>query len=242
MKHLITFVAYILLFVSCKVQENQKSESGLNGSVKKVTHYVCPIKKHGEIPKDTTNFEVREISTYDSLGNLIEGNAFYQYNNTIMESITRYSGIGKNRTFTQKFLSGSKDTTVKSYKYVYSDDYHFTIIPTHKVSESNFIMEYTLDKDFRIIKSMGKRGDTIEMADEFEYRVRRNKVIEKTLKRTVEEGETDRIIHIITVPQEYDQYGNPTLVYIYDNEDKKRVTNVGFTFYEYYDDDKKSNK
>ncbi|RZJ91400.1 MAG: hypothetical protein EOO20_05210 [Chryseobacterium sp.] len=236
MKHLIALIACLQLFASCNGQEGvtQKSKSGLNGSVKKVTNYICPIKKYGEIPKDTTNYESRTTSTYDSLGNLMEEHSFYQYNNTITESLTRYSGIGKNRTFTQKYLSGIEDTTLKSYKYVWSDDYHFKIVPSKRVSESDFTMEYTLDKDFRIIQSVCKKGATIQILDEFKYVISSNKVIEKILKRTIEEGATDRIIHVVTISKEYDRYGNPTLTYIYDDPDKQKLGSMSFTIYEYY--------
>ncbi len=235
-----TAIALFLLplILSCNGQKTNKA-SGYYGTVKKIIQYTCPTKKYGEIPKDTTDYESKVISTYDRSGNLMEENALHQYRSSITQFVTQYSGSGKNRTFTQQFLSGSEDTTVKTYKYVYSDDYHYTVVSDQKNSGSNFTMEYFLDNDFRTIKSVGKRGDTIYMLDVFEYKVKNNKLIEKTLKRTIEEGEKDRVIHVVTVPQEYDQYGNPTLVYIYDNEDKKRVSKLGFTIYEYYDTDKK---
>lgn len=242
MEKITALLFLVQLVLSCSGVNSQSaySESGLNGAVKKETSYILPIKKYGEIPTDTINFESRIVNTYDSLGNLMKGHNFYQHNYSQTEYITKYSGTGKNRTFTLQYLSGIEDTTVKSYKYVWSDDYHFTIFPTDK--NDALISINTLDKKFRIIESVFKKGDTIRIVDEFEYEVKNNKIIEKTTKRTYEEGKTDGVVYIVTVIKEFDEYGNPTLVYFYDNDDKKRITNVGFTFYEYYDDKKTNPK
>ena len=238
MEKITTILFLFQLLVSCnglndKLIYSQKSESGLNGSVKKVTNYICPIEKYGKIPKDTTHFATRTITTYDSLGNILETNNFYRYIDRITEYSITYSGKGKNKTYIYKHIQGDsiKNTT---YKEIWSDDYHFTVVPADTIEPSSLIVTSELNKDFRIIKSTYKTGNTIRTIDEFDYVVKNNKIQERMLKKTIKIGETDIIVYIVTVPQEFDQYENPILTYFYDNDNKKRIKDAGFTIYEYY--------
>lgn len=234
----ILFFFLSLCFFSCNGLNNksvysQKSESGLNGSVKKVTKYICPVK-NDKIPTDTTHYTARIITTYDRVGNLLTENNFYNLEPRITEYITTYSGKGKNRSYVQKSIQGNL-VADGSYKYVWSDDYHFTVVPSDTGNTSGFVIESRLDKDFRIIKSIYKMRDTIRLTEEFEYVIKNNKVQETIHKRMVNEGGNKRIINQVIVPQEFDQHGNPTFIYIYNRPDKQQLQNVTFTIYEYYE-------
>lgn len=241
-------VLFILqLFFSCNGLNNktgsfQKSESGLNGRIKKVTNYMCPVVRSGNIPKDTMDYTIRITTSYDSFGNRLEENSFNKVNNQITESLIIYSGEGKNRFYKLKFISGFDDTKEKKYKYIWSDDYHFMMVPMEKSDKSSFIVESTLNKDFRITKSIYKKGDTIRITDEFEYVVKEDKLHEKTLKRMINEGSNNRIIYLVNVVKEYDHYGNPVLTYNYVDPNKQKLDGVIFSKYEYYNDEKTHSK
>lgn len=223
------------LFISCNGQNNktaysQKLEAGYNGSVKKVTTYICEIKRYGQIPTDTTGYKIKTTTVFDSLGNILENNNLYKWSDYTTETSSIYSGTGKNRTFKEKVISRVGDITEYSYKYVWSDDYNFTIVPIGKPAKSD-ITAITLDKDFRIIKTTYKRRDTIQTIDEFEYKEKH----EEVRKRTMNEGDNKRIIYQVMVPKEYDQYRNPTVTYSYIDSDKTKLDSVVFTEYEYYE-------
>lgn len=234
----LTAITLLLLqfFLSCnglngKVTYSQKIEAGYRGSVKRVSTYICEIKHYGQIPTDTTNYKVKITTVFDSLGNILESNSLYQLSDYTTEISSIYSGTGKNRTFKEKVLSGVGDTTEDSYKYVWSDDYNFTVVPIGNPEQSDITATTTLDKDFRIIKTTYKSGDAIQITDEFTYKGKH----EKTHKRTVNEGDNKRIIYQIMVPKEYDQHGNPTVTYLYVDPDKQKLDSVVFTEYEYYE-------
>lgn len=234
-KTAVLFFLFQLLF-SCTGGNNKNAyarqpPSELNGCIKKAIIYICPVLKYGIMPTDTNHYTTRTIKTYDSLGNLLAENNFYNFNNSITEQVTTYSGTGKSRTFTEKYLSGFENKKERTYKYVWADDYHFKIIPT---DPSGLMLVSELDKDLRIIKSTYKNGDTIRIIDEFAYVVKENRLYKKTIKRTINEGDNKRIIQNVAVTQEYDRYGNPTLTYIYDDQGKQKLTSVSFTIYEYY--------
>lgn len=223
-----------LLFFSCNGQNNktaysQKLEAGYNGSVKKVTTYICEIKRYGQIPTDTTGYKIKTTTVFDSLGNILENNNLYKLSDYTTETSSIYSGTGKNRTVKEKSITGL-DIKEDSYKYVWSDDYNFTIVPIGKPAKSD-ITAITLDKNFRIIKTIYKRRDTIQTIDEFEYKEKH----EEIRKRTMNEGDNKRIIYQVMVPKEYDQYGNPTVTYSYVDPDKTKLDSVVFTEYEYYE-------
>ncbi|WP_234109216.1 MULTISPECIES: hypothetical protein [Chryseobacterium] len=239
MKRIISLFLLLQLFVSCNGLNNksvysQKSESGLNGSVKRVTKYICPVK-NDKIPTDTTHYTARITTTYDREGNFLTENNFYNLEPKITEYLTTYSGKGKNRTYVQKSIQGDL-VADGSYKYVWLDDYHFKVVPSDTGNTSGFVIESRLDKDFRIIKSIYKMRDTIRLTDEFEYVIKNNKVQETIHKRMVDEGDNKRIINQVIVSQEFDQQGNPTLIYIYSRPDKQQLQNVTFMIYEYYED------
>lgn len=224
-----------IFFFSCngqnsKVAYSQKLASGYNGPVKKVSTYICEIKRYGQIPTDTIDYKIKIITVFDSLGNILESNNLHKLSDYITEISSIYSGKGKNRTFKEKAITGL-DIKEDSYKYVWSDDYNFTVVPIGKSAQSDITSATTLDNDFRVIKTIYKSGDTIRITDEFEYKGKH----EKMHKRTVNEGENKRIIYQIMVPKKYDQHGNPTVTYLYVDPDKQKLDSVVFTEYEYYE-------
>ncbi len=221
-----------LFFLSCGQKTN--SNSGYYGSVKKVISYSCPVKQ-GKIPKDTADYSTRTTTTYDSLGNKLENNDFFKLSDYTTEISTIYSGTGKNRTFKTKIISG-QDNSIKesAYKYVWEDDYHFSMMTTDKNDSTDFVATTTLDRKFRVVEIIYKSKGKFAMKDEYEYIGKH----EKALKRTIDEGEKDRIIYTVTVVKEFDKYGNPTVAYCYDDAEKEHLTAVFFYEYEYYKDGK----
>ena len=234
MKKTVVLLFLFQLLLSCKGWNNNNAyaqQPELNGCLKKAIIYACPVLKYGIIPTDTNHYTTRIIKTYDSLGNLLEENSFYNLNSSTTEHITTYSGTGKYRTFTERYLSGFENKKERTYKYVWSDDYHFKIIPA---DPSGLMLVSELDKDFRIIKTTYKNGDTIRIIDSFAYVIKDNKLYEKTIERTINEGDTKRIILNVAVTQEFDPYGNPTISYSYDDPDKQKLKDVFLAVYEYY--------
>ena len=230
MKTTILLILLPLFFCSCNGQKTNVN-SGYYGSVKKVTDYFCPVKQ-GEIPTDTANYERKATATYDSLGNKLQSNEMYKSGNHTTEISTVYSGTGKNRTFKTKTLWGA-DSSVKEsdFKYVWKDDRHFSVVSADKNDSTDFVATTTLDRKFRVVETIYTSKGKFAMKDEFKYRGKH----EKKFKRTIEEGETDRIINTVTVAKEFDKYGNPTVAYCYDDAEKKHLTAVFFNEYEYYE-------
>ncbi len=232
------------LFLFCKGADNNNAHarphgSELKGCISKAIIYICPVLKHGIIPADTSGFTSRITKIYDSMGNLSAENSFYKLNDSSIEHLTSYTGAGKDRTFTERYLSGFEDKKERTYQYVWADDYHFKITPA---DPSGFTVLSELDTNFRTIRSVYMREGTILISDEFSYRETKDKLYEKVLKRTIKEGDSERIIQNVTVTQEYDQYGNPTLTYIYDDVGKRKLANISFTIYEYCNEDTKHPK
>ncbi len=232
-----TAIALLLfqLFISCNGQNNktaysQKLEAGYNGPVKKVTTYICEIKRYGQIPTDTTGYKIKTTTVFDSLGNILENNNLYKLSDYTTETSSIYSGTGKNRTVKEKAITGL-DIKEESYKYVWSDDYNFSIVPIGNPVKSGITSTTILDSDFREIKTLYKRGDTTRIIDEFQYKGKH----EKIHKRTVNEGDNKRIIYQVMVPKEFDQHGNPTVTYLYIDSDKTKLDSIEFTEYEYYE-------
>lgn len=233
-KKIAIFIFLPIFFFSCngqnsKVAYSQKLASGYNGTVKKVSTYICEIKRYDQMPTDTTDYKIKIITVFDSLGNILESNNLHKLSDYTTEISSIYSGKGKNRTFKEKAITGL-DIKEDSYKYVWSDDYNFTVVPVENLAQSDITSATTLDNDFRVIKTVYKNGDTIRITDEFEY----NGKHEKIHKRTVNEGKNKRIIYQIMVSKEYDQHGNPTVIYLYEDPDKQKLDSVIFTEYEYY--------
>lgn len=233
MKKFVSLLLLLQLFVSCNGQKTN-SNSGYYGSVKKVTGYSCSVKQ-GKIPTNTADYSMKTTTTYDSLGNKLQSNEIYRAGDYTIEISTFYSGTGKNRTFKTKIISG-QDNSVKesTYKYVWEDDYRFSVISTNENDSTDFFATTTLDRKFRVFETVYKSKGKFAMKDEYKYSGKH----EKILKRTMEEGESDRIIYTVTVVKEFDKYGNPTVAYCYDDAQKEHLTAIFFNEYEYYDDDK----
>lgn len=235
MKNTAVLLFLFLLSFSCKGQNNkstyaQQSDLGLEGTVKKVTQYFCPVENN-IIPEDTTNYTTKKIITYDSLGNISEAYNIYKSNNEITAFTTIYSGTGKNRTFIMKFISGTVNKQDKSYRCIWSDDYHFKVVPTGKTDSSELMATYTLDKDFRIIKTTFTTGDNIQSIDEFEYIGKGKRIYKKTYYIAKEE----RIMYSVQIAQEYDTNGSPTITYLYNDKNTKKIAEVCIQRNEYYE-------
>ena len=108
------------------------------------------------------------------------------------------------------------------------------MISTNENDSTDFVATTTLDRKFRVVETIYKSNGKVAIKDEFKYSGKH----EKILKRTIEEGEKDRILNIVTVAKKFDKYGNTTVAYCYDDTEKEHLTAVFFFEYEYYDDPK----
>lgn len=223
------FLLFALFFGSCSGQKSNKT-SGYYGPVKKVITYSCPVEK-GKIPADTAGYTMKTTTTYDSLGNKLASNDLYKSSDYTTEILNIYSGTGKNMTFKTKIISGlDSSITERDYKYAWADDYHFSVIEPGRNDSTSLVATTTLDKKFRVMETVYTSGGKIEIVDKHAYSGKD----EKRMERIINEGKSKRVINLISVTQEYDAYGNPSVVYSYEDKDKKKITSVSLFKYEYY--------
>ncbi|WP_129021779.1 hypothetical protein [Edaphocola flava] len=223
------FILLVLFFFSCNGQK-RNANSGYYGQVKKVTSYSCSVKQ-GKLPNDTADYDMKATAIYDSLGNKLEDCELYKshYNTEIL---TIYSGTGKNRTYKTKTIWGADSSIVENtFKYIWKDDYNFTVISKNQNDSLDLSATTTLDRKFRTVETIYKSRGKFAMKDEFKYSGK----YEKALKRTIDEGKSDRVIYTVTVAKEFDDYGNPIVAYCYDDSAKEHLTAVVFYKYDYYE-------
>lgn len=238
MKKTTVLLLLLQIFPSCNGQDAkttepvyvQKLEYGLKGPVKEVISYICSVK-NGEIPANTANYTGKITMTFDSLGNVIAINKVWDFVSDKAEFSSIFMGKGKDVSF--KETSRINDGNLKeiSYKNVWSDDYNYTIISPENNDYSTIV---TLDKNYRIIKSVFRKEDSIQSTEEWETIYKNNKIQEIKTKITQStEGET-REHYEIQVVQEYDKYGNPTVIHGYKDLSKQKVESVLYKEYKYY--------
>lgn len=239
MKKIVALLFLFQAFLSCKGQGPkttqavyvQKLEFGLKGAVKEVSTYICPVKE-GKMPVDTASYIGKMIMTFDSHGNAIAINKSWDFGEAGKSSYSsRFFGTGKNISFTETSRFNDGKAQEVSYKYLWSDDYNYTIVCSDNSVYTSLI---TLDKHYRLIKSVFRENDSVQSMEDLETMYKDNRIQEiKTRLTSNTDGET-RVTYQVQEVQEYDQYGNPTLIYGYNDSNKQKVEQVLYKAYKYY--------
>lgn len=233
MKNILLLIT-TLLFNSCEGQNNnttnqytQKIEYGIEGELKEIITYVSKVYDN-KLPLDTTGFFYKNAKTFDNDGNVVESNIQIRRNNTFQKIKRIFSGNGKNITFKEIIKLNNEIVQRAEYKYVWLDDYNYKIINTDDAEY--YPLFITLNKDFKIIKSILKSRDS-EFVENIET-IYKNKRIEKIKTSSIlnSEDHTTPIFNV-EIMKEYDKHNNPTVVYRYEND---RIQEVIFNTYNYY--------
>lgn len=219
-----------------KVGYVQKLEYGLKGAVKEVTSYIYRVE-NGKIPANTGTYIGKITMTLDSLGNVMTIHKLWDFDRTASTKIdnaeftSRFFGKGKDISFKETSLYSDGELKEIEHKYVWSDDYNYTIITQDDNTHSTLI---TLDKEYLLSKSIFK-GDKMQSVEEWETISKNNKIQEIKTKMTQNlEGNTT-VTYQIQAVQEYDKYGNPTVLHGYQDLSKEKVENVIYKEYKYYE-------
>lgn len=221
----------IVLSQSTEITYSQKLEYGLKGSVKEVIQYTCPVKD-GKIPTDKSNNIGKSTMTFDDQGNIREINRTWNFGTpeTSAKFKKEYAGTGKNITFKEiSDLQGKPEEI--NHRFVWSDDYNYSIVSD---KNSSHVYNVTLDKNYRLIKYVTRKGDKIEYVDDTEMIYKNNKIHEIKTKTTEYVDGKMTVDYIIQVMQDFDTHGNPTVIYIYKDINKQKVAGVLFKDYTYY--------
>jgi len=235
MKKVALFFLFLLITLSCDRKGDkaftQKMVYGLKGAVKNVTSYTYKVE-NGKIPaKNAKYYDAKTTVTFDSMGNLTTTNELSDYGDLgKSEYSCVYFGQGKEISYieTERLYTG--DVTKRTYKYVWLDDYNYTIVSQEDTTSA---ISYTLDKNYRLIKSVFKKKGVIQSSNEIERSYNNDKIKETKTKMTLQIL-GGRIIYRIYVAQKYDSYGNPTIAYMYDDTDKQKLNSVTYSEYTYY--------
>lgn len=241
MKKIATLLLFLQIFFSCNGQETkityvQKLEYGLKGAVKEVTSYMYKVE-NDKIPANTGSYIGKITMTLDSLGNVITIHKLWDFDRTANTKIDnaeftiRFFGKGKDISFKETSCYSDGDVKEMEHQYVWSDDYHYTIITQDDNTHSTLI---TLDKEYRLSKSIFK-GDNMHSVEEWETISKNNKIQEIKTKITENLEDEVAVTYQTQVAKEYDKYGNPTVIYGYKNLTKKKVENVIYKEYKYYE-------
>lgn len=245
MKTVVLLVILLQLFCSCNGQENkisattytQKLEYGLHGAVKEVTGYIHTIE-NGKIPTDTADYAGKTSMTFDHSGNMLAMHRLWKSDTTGNRKRSKtefkllFSGKGKDISFKEIYRFGDGDVEEGNYSYVWSDDYNYTIVSSGKSTYRSVI---TLDQNYRLIKSVFMKGDSIQVTEELDFMCNNNKIQEKRTKTTENRNGGMEMSYQLQVTQEYDRYGNPTVIYGYDDLEKERLREVYYKVYTYYE-------
>lgn len=225
----------ILLFSHCTAQHNGgqgyslKAEYGLHGAVKEVTTYLCKVNEQ-KIPSDTSNFFGKYVLKFDTQGN---GQVNYRKrkndNGVVIISEIIYAGKGKNITYQERISIDGKQPEVADYKYVWLDNLNYKIVKQNDTTENQI---FTMDNNYRIVKSQSKQGDIIETNNYKDFI--KNDRIEKTI--TLNERKENEVVKnvVVMVMKDFDRYNNPTKIYFYNNLAEKNMETVIFKQYKYY--------
>lgn len=240
-----TILLFLLfqVFLSCNGQNRnvtytQKLEYALKGPVKKVTNYVLSVE-NGKIPTDTINYAGKTSLSFDNLGNMLVMHRLWKADTTgksnrkKTEFTMQFSGQGKDIYFKDSYrLEDGEIEETGGSTYVWSDDYHYTIVPSRESTYRNVI---TLDKEYRLLNTAFTENDSIQTIEELEYIYQNNKLHERKNKITENRDGKTKVYYKIQVTQKSDKYGNPTLIYEYNNPDRKNITSVYYKVYQYYE-------
>lgn len=230
---------FFQVFLSCNGQENkitettytQKLEFELKGAVKEVTTYTYKAE-NGKIPLKNANYTGKVTMTFDSIGNVITINKLWDFGTTGKSAfLNRYSGKGKAISFIETGRFNDGDLKKINFKHVWSDDYNYAI---RSPEDSTFITFITLDKNYSLLKSVYKHKETVLFMEEYKTTYKDDKILETTIKTTNNFDGKMTVSYRIEVVQEYDNHGNPTFIYEYNNSSKQKMENVLYKEYTYY--------
>lgn len=231
----ILLLALLPFYTACAAQSKtycSRLEFGLKGAVKEVNTYGC-VASNDDIPKDTTGFLTKFTMTFDEPGNALETNNVYspiKSGGITPKSRIIYSGKGKNMSYKlHSALEEGKELN-GDYQYVWLDEYNYKII--NKADTTSWQL-MTLDKDFRIIKTVTE-SNSFKAVDVWET-IYKNGRIAKVITRSTDQANGTKNSSIkVWVVKEYDQYDNPTVIYIYNHADEQELKTVVFKKYQYY--------
>lgn len=239
MKKTVFLLLLLPLFLSCYGQGNkttettytQKLEYGLKGPVKEVITYIHSVED-GKIPANTAKPIGKITMTFDNMGNVITLNKVWDIKGIgKSEFLSVFSGTGKALSYKETAHLYDGEHTENSYKYIWLDDYSYNIRSEKDSSYANII---TLDKNYRMVKSIFKRGDIIESEEEIET-VYKNDKIQEIINKEIENTDGKKSVsYRIQVVQKYDSQDNPTVLYGYDDKNKQKVKHVLNKEYTYY--------
>lgn len=241
MKRSIALLFLLPLFFSCQGQSNkipepmpytQKLEFGLKGQVKKVSSYTCKVTD-GKIPADTTDYIGRTTMTFDHSGNVLTVERIWDLG-TIGKSgfSSKYSGTGRAISFKQIARIEGKEAKEGNYSYQWSDNYNYMIVAAERNNDTNLI---TLDRNYRLIRNVFKKEDGIQSIQEWKTIYKDKKIKEVETKITEYSKEGTEVSYQVQVVKEYDKYGNPTVIYGYQDKDRQTVKQVLYKKYKYYE-------
>lgn len=240
MKHTAIILLFLQLFLSCKGQGNktaapiytQRLEYRLTGPVQEVTSYICKAEK-GSIPTDTTHHVGKITMTFDSAGNAIEMNRAWDFGSMgNSKSNSRFFGKGKNISSKETVQFNGGDPEEFTYTYQWKDGYNYTIISPE---DSSYTTEITLDKNYQLIRNVFKKGDTIQLTEEWGTTYKNNKLHEISTKRIHKEDDGTEDNYQLQVVQQSDRHGNPTIIYVYQDSSKQKVDHVIYKYYKYHE-------
>lgn len=227
-----------LAVLSCKGQDrkitnlvySQKLEYRLQSDVKEVIQYTCNVKD-GKIPADTSNYIGKSTMTFDNAGNVLTINRKWDFGtaDTKSEYKMEFTGEGKDISF--KEISNIRDKITEAhYKYEWSEDYNYNIALQ---DDSVNLSTVTLDKNYGLIKDVFK-GDKIEYSEEIETVYKNDRLNEINKKTTTNYDGKIGVSHELQTVQQWDKYGNPTVIYEYNDTSRLEIKFVIFKEYRYY--------
>ena len=242
MKKTLLLFIFLQILLSCNgkyhkdsgTEYSQKLEYRLKGDVKEVAYYVREVKD-SKIPANTGNYTLKTTMAFDEEGNVMAFDRLCNFNlsmpGAIKEIKIEFSGKGKDLSqITRSYFDDGEAKESRS-KFVWSGKYNYTIIPQDK---SEYPTVVTLDKNYGVKKSVLKNKEAVEPTEEYETLYKDNKISEIMEKGT-------RMIHgkvmtyyQIQVMQKFDSFGNPTVIYLYSDVNKKKITDVIYQEYKYY--------
>lgn len=236
MKKIILILPIFLFFISCNGQNpaySTRSEYGLKGKVKQVISYICKVEDN-EIPKDTADFFGRYTMTFDEAGNAIQLNKVYNIPGLVSrEYKMTFKGTGKDITFKDNAILDDGKMVESNYKYVWLDDYNYTI---NSLESDTFSSSVSLDKNYRLIKNVygGEKIDGRQTTEEFET-IYQNDRIQKIINKITENMRNDVFESVqIQVMKEYDNQGNPTVIYVFNDKSEQKIEQVIYKEYQYH--------
>ena len=235
MKSTLLLFTFLQTFLSCNKSPetgySQKLEYGLKGNVKETTRYIRDVKD-GKIPTNTGDYIMKSTMTFDDEGNVMVIDRVFNFDlpGGIQEIKIKFSGKGKDLSQITRSTFDGKVEESRS-KFVWSGNYNYTIIPQDNTAYPTVI---TLDKNYGVKKSVLKNKEEVEPTEEYETLYMDNKISEIVEKETRMIDGKVMTYYQIQVMKEFDRSGNPTIIYLYNDVNKQKMTSIIYTEYKYY--------